>query len=220
MANHVARAHRAIVLWDRVYRRWHGLDALPSRVPPLLVLSPERAWRPHRLADGTLLQRGDRYGELHLDNASVVALRQRGLSAPRLGLKFRLELRASLRTLARLSDGEERFAGLQAFSAITIFHQGLMRLGFEVETDGLIAPRITGAYQRALLLSLAARPGSHRSPYARRLWISARKLRSLYGRSVGSPDALPSDGLGRTESDDRGQHVIGRRAYTGRRSVS
>lgn len=220
MANHVARTHRAMVLWDRAYRRWHGLDAPPSKVPPLLVLSSERAWRRHRLADGTLLRRGDRYGELHLDNVSVVALRQHGLSAVQLGLKFRVELRASLRTLAGLSEDEERFAGLRAFSAITIFHQGLMRLGFEVEADGLIAPRITGAYQHALLLSLATRPGLHRSPCARRLWISAGKLRSLYGRSVVAPGVLAPNGHGRTEPDDPGPRLLVRRAYTGRRSVS
>ncbi len=220
MADHVARAHRAIVLWDRVYRRLHGLDTLPAKVPPLLVLSPERAWRQHRLADGTLLKPGDHYGELHLDNACVVALRQRGFSPSHLGLKVRHELRASLRTLAMLSEGQERFAGLQAFSAITIFHRGLKRLGFEIETDGLIAPRITGAYQHALLLSLAARPGLHRSPYARRLWISARRLRSLYGRSVASPDVLSPDAHGRTEPDDGTPNLVMRRAYTGRRSAS
>jgi len=181
VATHVPRAHRAIALWDCFYRRWHHLDAPPSKIPPLLSLSPERTWRPHRLADGTTLRRGDPYGELHLDNASVMALRQHGLSSVQLGLKFRHELRASLMMLARLSSDHERFAALVAFSAITIFHQGLARLGFEVETDGLITPRVTGAYQHALLLSLGACPGEHRSACARRLWISRCRLRALYG---------------------------------------
>jgi hypothetical protein len=164
-----------------MYRRWHGLDTPPSRIPPLLTISVERAWRPHRLADGTVLRWGDRYGELHLDNAAVVALRQHGLSSLQLGLQFRRELRASLTALARLAGGDERFADLVAFSAITIFHQGLGRLGFEVETDGLVTPRITGAYQQALLLSLGAHQSPHRSVRARRLWISRRRLRVVYG---------------------------------------
>lgn len=181
-------AHRAIALLDCVYRRWHHLDAPPSKVPPLLSISARRAWRPHRLADGTMLRWGDPYGELHLDNAAVVALRQQGLSSVKVGLKFRHELHASLVMLARLSNVDERFAGLAAFSAITIFHQGLVRLGFEVETDGLIIPRVTGAYQHALLLSLGARPGLHRSPCARRLWISRCRLHDLYGHSVAPRD--------------------------------
>lgn len=181
MATHDVRTRRAIAVWDRVYRRWHRLDAPASKVPPLLSISIGRAWRSHRLPDGTVLRSGDRYGELHLDNACVAALRQRGLSSIQLGLRFRRELRESLTTLARLSGGDGRFAHLVAFSAITIFHQGLSRLGFEVETDGLLAPRITGAYQHALLLALAARPGLHRSPHAQRLWISGPRLRALYG---------------------------------------
>lgn len=175
------RAHRAIAIWDRVYRGWYRLDTPASRVPPLLSISIGRAWRSHRLSDGTVLRSGDRYGELHLDNAYVVALRQRGWSSVKLGLRFRRELRDSLSTLAQLSGGEGRFEHLVAFSAITIFHQGLRRLGFEVETDGLLAPRLTGAYQHALLLALAARPGLHRPPHARRLWISRPRLHALYG---------------------------------------
>jgi hypothetical protein len=176
----VGRAHRAIALWDCLYRRWHGLDAPPSKVPPLLAVSLGRAWRRHQLSDGTVLNVGDRYGELHVDNAAVAALRQPGLSSVQLGLKFRQGLRASLGMLARLSGGDERFADLAAFSAITIFHRGLMRLGFEVEPDGLVTPRITAAYQQALLLSLGARPSRHRS-CACRLWISRRRLRAVYG---------------------------------------
>jgi hypothetical protein len=169
-----------------VYRGWHRLDAPASEVPPLLSICLGRAWRSHRLPNGIVVRFGDRYGELHLDNAHVVALRERGRSSIQLGLEFRRELRASLTTLARLTGGDGRFSDgrfsdVVAFSAITIFHQGLLtRLGFEVEPDGLLAPRVTSAYQYALLLSLSARPGVHRSLRAQRLWISRAKLRALY----------------------------------------
>ena len=181
MSTHHVRAPRAIELFDRVYRGWHRLDAPASEVPPLLSICLGRAWRSHRLPNGIVVRFGDRYGELHLANAQVVALRERGLSSIQLGLEFRRELRASLTTLARLTGGDGRFSDVGAFSAITILHQGLLtRLGFEVEPDGLLAPRVTGAYQYALLLSLSARPGVHRSLRAQRLWISRAKLRALY----------------------------------------
>jgi YkoP-like protein len=181
VAAHHVRAQRAITLWDRVYRAWYCLDAPASRIPPLLSIRVGHAWRPHHLSEGTVLRAGDRYGELHLHNASVVALRERGLSSLQLGLEFRRQLRASLTMLTRLCMGSERFATLPAFSAITIFHQGLARLGFEIEPGGLLSPRLTGAYQRALLRALAARPGLHRSLRAERLWISRPRLLTLYG---------------------------------------
>jgi hypothetical protein len=172
---------RAVALWDGVYRRWHRLDSPSAQVPPVLCLGVGRAWRVHRLGDGTAVRRGDLYGELHLDNAAVVALRRAGLSPMRLALMFRHEFRASLTTLARLSLECDGYRSLVAFSAITIFADGLARLGFDVEDGGLIAPRITGAYQHALLASLAARPASHRSPRAHRMWISRGRLRMMYG---------------------------------------
>jgi hypothetical protein len=181
LGDRVAPADWIVAVWDTVYRRWHGLDAPPAKIPPVLSISFERAWRVHRLADGTVLRPGDRFGQLHLDNGAVAALRRNELSPVRLGLTFRQQLRVSLATLARLSAADDRYAGVRAFSAITIFHQGLARLGFEVEPGGLIAPRITGAYQHALLLSLAARPGPHRAARAGRLWISRRALVALYG---------------------------------------
>jgi len=174
-------AHRIVALWDRVYRSWNRLDRPASKIPPLLSLHLTRAWRSHRLADGTVLQAGDLYGELHLDNARVLALRGRGLSPVQLGLTIRRELRASLVALAAASGPHEPFARVRAFSAITVFHQSLARLGFQIEPRGLLAPRVTGTYQHVLLHSLGTRPAGHRGPHAARLWITRRRLRALYG---------------------------------------
>lgn len=176
----VHRAGRAIALFDHVYRRWHRLDEPASKVDPLLSIGRARAWRGHRLPDGTLLRRGDHYGELHLDNLHVLALRQRSLSPVQLGLEFRRQLRGSLATLASVTGAGGRFEDLVAFSAVTIFHQGLRRLGFELDREDLRAARLVGAYQHALLLWLAAHPGPHRSPVAQRLWISRGRLQRLY----------------------------------------
>lgn len=92
----------------------------------------------------------------------MVALRRREISPVRLGLTFRQELRASLARLAHLTCDGGRFAGLPAFWAVTNFHQGLLGLGFEIERDGPIAPRITGASQCRITPGGSARPlGCH-----------------------------------------------------------
>lgn len=177
--------HPAIALFDRLYRAWHRLDAPESKLPPLLSLSAERAWREHRLPDGTIIARGDRFGELHLDNAQVIALYARGLPSTQLGFEFRHQLCASLGGLAEAVRRGGRFDDLIAFSAITIFHHGLSRLGFVVEPGGLLAPRVTGAYQRALLRAVATRPRRNRRAVARRLWLSRSRLVSLYSGAPG-----------------------------------
>ena len=176
-----SRADRLLALCDHVYRGWHRLDRPLSRIPPLLSLHVARSWRSHRLPDGTVLRAGARYGELHLDNAGVLELRARARSPEQLGLALRRALRASLVALAAASSPGGRFAHVVAFSAITIFHPSLARLGFQVEPRGLFAPRITGAYHHALLHSFGARPAEHRSLRAARLWVTRRRLRALYG---------------------------------------
>jgi hypothetical protein len=88
-----------------------------------------------------------------------------------------------LRSLAILTRPGGRFAGMPAFTAITILHHGLPRLGFEIERRGLMWPRLTAAYQRALLASLhpggATRTLRLTTGRAERLWISSRTLRAL-----------------------------------------
>lgn len=175
----------AIAAYDWLYRAVHGLNTSTSAVGPILRLVVRRSYRTVRLADGTLVRFGDRVGFLHLNNERVVGLQSDGLSPLATGLEFRRLLIASLRALATLVGPGGRFGTVRAFAAITIFHQGLCRLGFEAEDNGLRWPRLVAAYQRALLTSLRdGRPVSLRGAtyhHAERVWISGQTLVQRYG---------------------------------------
>lgn len=177
--------HRAIALYDRLYRSWYDLDNPRAEVGPALRVEIRRCYRPLRLPDGTLVRAGERVGVIHLNNDRVAALHANGLPPIATGLEFRRQLLASLGALATLARPEGRLSAVAAFSATTIFHRGLRRLGFGVEPGGLLWPSVTATYQRALLASL--RPaGALRlktAAYARaeRLWISRERLLTLYG---------------------------------------
>jgi hypothetical protein len=167
-----------------VYRYWCGLDTPRASVPPVLLVQVRRSDRSLTLADRSTVRRGDRIGTLHLDNERVMALHTGRPTPMALGLEFRRQVLASLHALALLCRPGSRLAQIQAFTAVTIFHRGLARVGFQVEPNGLAWPRPVGAYQRALLASLhpSGRPrlvhlGSGR---AERLWISRERLLALY----------------------------------------
>jgi hypothetical protein len=129
--------HRAIAICDRVYRYWCGLDTPRATVPPLLLVQVHRSHRSVTLADRSEVRRGDRVGTLHLNNERVAALHADGLTPTALGLEFRRQFLASLHTLAVLCDPGSRLGEVQAFTAVTIFHHGLARSGFEIEPNGV-----------------------------------------------------------------------------------
>lgn len=176
-----------IMAYDRLYRRWHGLDCPRAYVPPILCIEVHlNLW--HRcLSDGTIIRPGDRVGMLHLDNRRVVALHGNGVHPGAIGLAFRRDFLASLRRLGALAGPDGPLSSVTAFTAVTLFHRGLRRLGFEPDRDGLMWPRLTAAYQRALLATLhpggPARVTPLAARHAERLWLSRRRLLERYGES-------------------------------------
>jgi hypothetical protein len=143
-----------------------------------------RSLRPRRLRDGTAVRVGDRIGVLHLDHVGLAVLHAHGGSPAAVGLGFRRALVASLRTLASRARAGGPLADVTAFSAVTILHHGMPRIGFEHDAVGLVWPHITTAYQRALLASIhpdswARTVRLHRASAAR-LWMSRRTLLALY----------------------------------------
>ena len=183
----------AIAAYDRAYRFLHGLDGPESEVGPVLRIEVRRSLQRLTLDDGTLVRRGDRIGVLHLNNARVAALRSDGLGPIAVGLTFRRHLLASLAALAEMTMPDGRFASVGTFSAATIFHAGLTRLGFERTRDRLLWAGLVAAYQRALLSSLRrGRPVRLNGPpyqQARRVWISRERLIALYGARQASKDS-------------------------------
>src|SRR5213593_925216 len=164
----------AVLLYDRAYRAVHGLDRPPAQVGPALCLEVRRSRRARRLPDGTRVALGDRIGVIHVNGQPPLAI----------GLEFRRWFVASLHELAQLAADGGPLADVRAFSAITIFHRGLSRLGFRAERDGIVWPGLTAAYQHALTASLhpagPLRVWRATHTRARRLWMTRAELLSRY----------------------------------------
>src|SRR2546425_3403314 len=174
----------AVLLYDRAYRAVHGLDRPPAQVGPALCLEVRRSRRARRLPDGTRVALGDRIGVIHVNNARIAGVHVNGQPPLAIGLEFRRWFVASLHELAQLAADGGPLADVRAFSAITIFHRGLSRLGFRAERDGIVWPGLTAAYQRALMASLhpagPLRVWRATHARARRLWMTRAELLSRY----------------------------------------
>ena len=179
-------AHWPVALYDRVYRLCHRLDTPSSEIGSVLCIEFRCTRRALRLADGTLIAPGDPVGVLHMNNDGVRALYVNGGSPMTLGLVFRRQLIASLCALAARVEAGGRPAEAVAFAAITIFHHGLPRLGFERDPVPPAWSHLVGGYQRTLLAVLHP-AGSDRivrlaNGRAERLWLSRARLLARYGR--------------------------------------
>jgi hypothetical protein len=177
-----------------VYRFLYRLETPASAVGSVGCVEVRRSNRTVRLPGGLTVRRGDRIGVLHLNNDSVLALHQDGLSPIAVGLEFRRHVVTSLGELARLASPGSRLSDVKAFCATTIFfHHAAQRLGFEVEDHPSGWLRLVAAYQRALLASLhPAGPARVQGPThgrALRFWISRETLLTRYG--AGAPADLP-----------------------------
>jgi peptidoglycan-N-acetylglucosamine deacetylase len=171
---------RVILVYDHLYRRFHGLDRATAKVGPAFRVAIIRSRWTVPLRDGQVVRPGDRICVLHLDNERIAELHVNGGPPNAIGLEFRRQLVASLEALAEATQPGGRLAEVRAFTATTIFHRGLRRLGFEVESGALACPRLTAAYQRALLVTLhpsgLLRLAGTTYARAERLWISREKL--------------------------------------------
>lgn len=154
---------------------------------PILKLTVRPSRRTVRLMDGTVVRRGDPIGVIHLNNERVVTLHAVGLQPGAIGIRFRRQLVASFRELTRLAAPGGSLVQVRAFTATTILHHGLGRLGFEPARDGSGGSVIAGAYQRVLLASLrpagSARLGTSIRHRARQLWMSREALQVRFHHS-------------------------------------
>lgn len=173
----------AVLAYDRVYRYLHRLDSPASEVGSVLRIEVRRARRARRLPDGAVVDRGDRIGVLHLNNARIGHLHASEPSLLSAGLEFRRQFMASLHALAAQARAGGPLADVRAFEATTILHLPLRRLGFQPEPGGGAWGRLVAVYQRALLASLHPRARLGRPGYqrARRLWCSREALLARFG---------------------------------------
>lgn len=179
--------------YDLAYRWLHGLTDPRAEVGPALRIEVRRYRGPAvALADGTEVRRGDRIGVIHFNNEYMARLHGDGSETPWAGLKARRAFLASLRALARQVVETDRYAGVQAFMAETIFHRQMDLAGFEIRPLPRSTPGwIVAAYERALLAYYhpLGRRRTKRllARQARAIWISRKALLRRYGAERSAP---------------------------------
>ena len=139
----------AVELWDRYYRWRHRIDAPESVLDSMLCVQVKKLREPLCLASGAEISAGKSVGILHLRNDYVYRLHADHRSSQEIYFRLKRNLRSTIERLASTSADGERFAGVEAFGGVTLFHHCLVELGFERELHTPAWPRMTTAMLNA-----------------------------------------------------------------------
>lgn len=172
--------HDALDALDRLYRRWHHLEAVG---PLFFVGKSQYQGIERRFADGTALRPGDPLGLLHFNNARIATL---GLESGRHGTAWRFTrlLRESLDALSAYSVTS---AGrpIEVYQGTTWMQVHGLKVGFTIEPlpDGWRS-RLLRLHFRLLRAGFA--PATFRRsagpPVPRRFWITRGDLQKHFGK--------------------------------------
>ena len=127
--------HRLPWFWERLesyFQRAYRMEPLDERPECLLAFNRfEYHGDPVSLSCGETIRNGDPVLELHFRRAALLPLIRQG-DPTRMGLGL---LRLGDRDMPRLAaalQSDPRLAGVRAVHALTLFHRGIRRYGFEV----------------------------------------------------------------------------------------
>ncbi|SNX54703.1 hypothetical protein [Thermoanaerobacterium sp. RBIITD] len=104
------------------------------------------------LKDGTTISRGDKYGELHLNNKMLTKITSKNSSPVSIGITALREFKKSLKVFKKYINENREFDNINVFMGYSLFNQGIELLGFEVRDIKSPLERFIFTYYEMLLL--------------------------------------------------------------------
>ncbi|MCR4431408.1 MAG: hypothetical protein NUV45_10365 [Tepidanaerobacteraceae bacterium] len=170
------------LIWESVFEVLAGIHPVPGGFFRIAV----RKYRGGRLicSDGTILNPGDRYGELHLNNRFFAVLSQKGGSPAFLGISSLREAKAALSALKEYAESNPLLKDIHVFMGYTLLNRGVARLGFEVRDINSGFIRNVASWYEKVLLAVLHPEGLKRimskKLVSKQIFITKKSLEKLY----------------------------------------
>lgn len=169
-------------IWESIFEKLAGIHPVPGGFFRIAI----RRYHGNKLIcmDGTTLNPGDIYGELHLNNKFFMGLSREDSSPVFLGISSLREAKKALSSLKEYAASDPFFRDVNVFMGHTLLNRGVSRLGFEVHDikSGFIK-NLVSIYEKLLLAIL--HPAGLKRVMSKKLvpkliFITKKTLEKLY----------------------------------------
>ncbi len=169
-------------IWESIFEKLAGIHPVPGGFFRIAI----RIYHGKKLicTDGTILNTGDKYGELHLNNKFFIGLSRQDSSPAFLGVSSLREVKKALSSLKEHAASEPFLQDVDVFMGITLLNRGVSRLGFEVREikSGLIKT-VASFYEKVLLAILhpaGLKRAMSKKLVSKQIFITRKTLEKLY----------------------------------------
>jgi len=183
------------LLMDKIISKWLGIE--PLRQDKVSIISTElqqHRGQPVQLNDGTVIIRGDRIIELHMNNVWFLHGRAKLVnSAGEIRWKVSSAFAEDLRYLARQLARGSYTAEVKALRGTTLLYAPAQRLGFTVKDlpkglrNRLTTFYLCGLRQTYYLGKSGVYAKVRRPPVLKEVWMSKSRLLNMYYLGPASP---------------------------------
>lgn len=172
-------------LWECIFEKATGIRHISNEKTILRIAIRKYHGEKLVLSDGTTLIKGDKYGELHLDNKVVFNLTSHNSSTVFIGISGLKEIRRAFKILKEHINTNPDFKDINVFIGYTLLNKGLNKLGFDVIDIKSSFKRILFSLYEKLLIIILHPEGikkikSGKNMVSKLVLISRKTLNDLY----------------------------------------
>ncbi|AFK86312.1 MULTISPECIES: YkoP family protein [Thermoanaerobacterium] len=119
-------------LWEFVFAKLNNIHTVGGDDSEIRIAIKRYRGKKIVLKDGTVLDKGDKFAELHLNNKVLTEITSSSSSPIAIGIIVLKRFKKSLKALKAYINENHDFDDVNVFMGYTLFNQGVEMLGFEV----------------------------------------------------------------------------------------
>jgi|GEM_PF-3093493 len=141
-------------LWEFIFAKLNRIHTVGGDDSEIRIAIKKYKGEKLLLKDGTVLNNGDKFGELHLNNNALTQITSSSSSPIAVGIIALKRFKKSIKALKTYIDEHHEFDDVNVFMGYTLFNEGVEMLGFEVRDIKSPLEKFIVTHYEMLLLAI------------------------------------------------------------------